>query len=146
MRHYLFAVPLALVAAPAIAQQPPRAEPIQIPKQLTDPAMAEKLANMLEGMSKAFMELPVGEIQAAVEGRTPTVDDKRLTIRDLGRRGDPDFERHVQRQIAQAGPMIEQSMKTFAQALPAMTKALSDAARQMDRATANMPRPDYPRR
>lgn len=146
MRHYLLAIPLALIAAPVAAQPAPQPEQIQIPSELTDPAMADKLANMLQALSKAFLELPVGEVQAAAEGREPTRAEKGLTVRDLGRRDDPNFDRNFQRQIAQSKPMIEQSMKALAQALPAMTKALSEAARQMERATANMPRPDYPRR
>jgi len=145
MRHFLLAVPIALAAAPVAAQPASQPEQIQIPKELTDPAMAAKLAKMLQGLSKAFMELPVGEVQAAVEGREATAEEKRMTVRDLGRRGDPEFDRKLERQIAQSKPMIEYSMKALSQALPAMTRALSDAARQMERATANMPRPDYPR-
>lgn len=146
MRHYLFAVPLALLAAPVAAQPAPQPGQIHIPSELTDPAMADKLANMLQALSKAFLELPVGEVQAAVEGREPTRAEKGLTVRDLGRRDDPNFDRNLERQIAQSKPVIEHGMKAFAQALPAMTKALSEVARQMERATANMPRPDYPTR
>ena len=146
MRHYLFAIPLALIGAPVAAQGAPQPEQIRIPSELTDPAMAEKLANMLQALSKAFLDLPVGEVQAAVEGRQPTANEKRMTIRDMGRRDDRNFDRNFERQIAQSKPMIEQSMKAFSKALPAMTRALSEAAQQMERATANMPRPDYPRR
>jgi hypothetical protein len=146
MRHFLFAVPIALIAAPVAAQTAAEPGQIEIPRELTDPAMADKLAKVLQGLSKSFMELPVGEVQAAVEGREATAQEKRMTVRDLGRRGDPNFDRNLERQIAQSKPMIEQSMKALSQALPAMTRALSDVARQMELATANMPRPDYPRR
>ena len=145
MRHFLLAVPIALAAAPVAAQPAPQPGRIQIPPELTDPAMADKLSKVLQGLSKAFMELPVGEVQATVEGREATPQEKRMTVRDLGRRGDPEFDRRLERQIAQSKPMIEQSMRALSQALPAMTKALSDVARQMERATANMPSPDYPR-
>lgn len=144
MRHLLLAVPIALVAAPVAAQPASQPEQIQIPRELTDPAMSDKLAKMLQGLSKAFMDLPVGEVQAAVEGREATAEERRMTVRDLGRRGDPEFDRKLERQIAQSKPTIEHSMKALSQALPAMTRALSDVARQMERATANMPRPDYP--
>ena len=146
MRRYLLAIPLALIAAPLAAQPAAQPEQIQIPRELTDPAMADKLANMLQALSKAFLNLPVGEVQAAVEGRQPTAAERRLTVRDMGRRDDPNFDRNFERQIAQSKPMIEQSMKAFSEALPAMTRALSEAARHMERATANMPQPDYPRR
>ena len=146
MRRYLVAIPLALIAAPLAAQPAAQTEQIQIPRELTDPAMADKLADMLQALSKAFLNLPVGEVQAAVEGRRPTADEKRLTVRDMGRRDDPNFDRNFEQQMARSKPMIQQSMKAFTQALPAMTRALSEAARQMERATANMPQPDYPRR
>lgn len=145
MRHYLFAIPLVLIAAPVAAQPAPQPEQIQIPRELTDPAMADKLGDMLQALSKAFLELPVGEVQAVVEGRQPTAAEKRLTVRDMGRRDDPNFDRNFERKMAQSKPMIEQSMRAFSQALPAMTNALSQMARQMERATANMPQPDYPR-
>jgi hypothetical protein len=146
MRPYLLAIPFALIAAPVAAQPAPSADEIQIPSELTDPAMAGRLGKALQALSKAFLELPVGEVQAAVEGREPTAEEKRRTVRDIGRRDDPNFERNFERQIAQSGPIIEQSFKAIGQALPAMTKSLSEMARQMERATANMPQPDYPRR
>jgi len=67
-------------------------------------------------------------------------------VRDLGRRDDPDFERHLRQQIAQARPTIEHGMKALKTALPAMMKALDEAGRTIDRAAANMPDPTYPRR
>ena len=146
MRHLILAVPFALMAAPAAAQGAPQPEQIRIPSELTDPAMADKLANMLQALSRTLLELPAGEVQAAVEGRQPTAQEKRMTVRDLGRRDDPNFDANFQRQIAQSKPIIQQGMKAFSQALPAMTKALSEAARHVERATENMPRPDYPRR
>ena len=144
MRHLPFALPLLLIAAPAIAQPQPQPEQIQIPPELTDPATAAKLGDMAKAMSDAFLNLPVGEIQAAAEGRKPTSQEKRMTVRDFGRRDDPNFDRNFDRQIAQAGPMIEQSMNALASALPAMNQALSQMAVAIERAAANMPRPMEP--
>ncbi len=147
MRNLLIAVPLALLAAPAVAAQPaPRPEPIQVPAEITDPAFTDRLADMMQAMSKVFLDMPIGEVQAAAEGRKATAAERKLTVRDIGRRDDPNFDRNFDRQIAQARPMIQQSMKAFAQALPAITKSLSEAAGALERATANLPRPDYPRR
>ena len=72
MRHMFLVLPLLAIAAPAVAQAQPQPETIQIPPELTDPATAAKLANMAKVMSDAFLDLPVGEIQAAAEGRKPT--------------------------------------------------------------------------
>lgn len=143
MRIHLFAAPLFLIAAPVAAQP---TEPMQIPPQLTDPAMAETLGDMMQVLSKSLLDMRVGEIQAAAEGRQATAEEKRLTVRDLGRRKDPNFDRNFERQIAQSKPMIQNSMRALAQALPAMSSTLSEAAGQMERVIENMPRPDYPRR
>ena len=145
MRLNLVFVPLLMCATPALAQ-PTAPPPVQIPHELTDPATADKLARGMQALSKAFLNLPVGEVQAALEGRHATPAEKRLTVRDVASSDDPNFERNVQRQIAQSKPMIEQSMKALAAALPAMIESVGKAQEALERAAANMPRPDYPKR
>jgi hypothetical protein len=150
MRPLLALLPLALCAGPALAQAPRPAPPVppavEMQQRLNDPAMADRLTKMMQALSKAFLDLPVGEVQAAVEGRAPTAAEKKLTVRDLGRRDDPNFERNLQRQVAQSGPMIRQSMKALSDAIPAMLKGLEDVQESIERAAANMPDPTYPKR
>lgn len=141
MRKSLILLPLLLTAAPALAQPAPA-----IPPQLADPRMADRLADTMQSLSKALLDLPIGEVRAAVEGRDPTPADRKLTVRDLGRRDDPNFDRNFRQQIAQARPTIERGMKALNSALPAIEKALDDAGRTIDRATANLSDPTYPRR
>ena len=121
----------------------------EIPAELTDPAMAQTLAKMLGSLTKAMMDMPVGELQAAAEGRPPTPADKARTVRDVAGR-DPNFERNIESQVALAVPRMQTGMKAMAASLPGMMKALEQAAEQMesslDRATANLPQPGYPRR
>jgi hypothetical protein len=147
MRAALLIIPL-MFAAPAGAQTPaPRPQPTtDMQRVLNDPAMADRLANVMQALSQAFLNLPVGEVQAAVEGRPATPAERRLTVRDMGRRDDPNFDRNFQRQMSQARPMIEQSMKAMQTALPAMIHGMEEAGQAMDRAVQNMPRPDYPKR
>lgn len=144
MRLPIFAL-LLTVAAPAVAQQQPVA-PVQVPQELTDPAVAEKLANVMQVLSKAFLNLPVGEVQAAVEGRQPTAAEKKMTVRDMGRLDDPNFDRNFQQQIAQSKPMIEGAMKALSSALPPMMEGMQKSGEALDRAMQNMPRPNYPNR
>ena len=144
MRKYLFALALAGLAAPVAAAPAP--EEIRIPPELTDPRTIEKLERMNQALAKALLDMPVGELKAAAEGRPATEHDKGVTLRDLGRLKDPNFEANLQRQIAESGPRLREAMKAFSAALPAMTKALSQAADTMERAMENMPRPDYPKR
>ncbi len=149
MRAFQFILPLALVASPGLAQTRPAPpltpEAITVPPELTDPATAEKLARMMQALSQAFLNLPVGEIEAAVEGRPPTSADRRRTVREAGRADDPNFERDFQREIAGSRVLVQTSMKALAAALPAMMKGLSEASRELEKATANLPSPNYPK-
>jgi hypothetical protein len=146
MRKTLILAPLLLVATPALAQSAPPPAGVRIPEVLTDPATADQVASAAQALSDALLNLPVGQVQAALEGRRATAADRRTTVRDLARRDDPDFDRKLQRQIAQAGPKIRDSMKAVADALPSVMQSLDQAQKAIERAAANMPDPTYPRR
>lgn len=141
MRNCLVLMSLLVCASPAWAQAPAA----DVPPQLTDPALAERLANTAQSLSKAFLDLPVGEIQAAVEGRKPTTADRKRTLRDLARRDDPNFERKFRQQVDQARPAIAQSMRAVADAWPSIMEGLQKAQQSLERAAANMPDPTYPK-
>ena len=143
MRAAFLAVSLVVLASPAMAQTAaPPPEAVQLLPELTDMRWADRLSDTMVAMSKAFLNLPVGEVEAAVEGRQPTASDKRRTLRNETGRS----ERDVRDQIDAARPAMQAGMKAFAAAIPAMMKGLSEAQREMERATANLPRPDYPKR
>ena len=147
MRTTFLIVPLMMCSAPSLAQAAPtQRDTAEMQRVLNDPAMADKLTNVMQAMSQAFLDLPAGEVQAAMEGRKATPAEKRLTVRDMARKDDPNFDRDFQQQIAQAKPMIEHGMKALSTALPAMTQALQQASKAIERAAANMPDPTYPRR
>jgi hypothetical protein len=145
MRAALLALPLAALASPALPQPASPAGPaetIQVPPELTDPKWADRLTDAMSAMSKAFLDLPVGEVEAAIEGRTPTATDRRRTVRSETKMS----ERELKQQIEASRPAMQAGMKALAAALPAMVKGLSEAQRELDRAAANVPRPDYPKR
>ena len=135
---------LAVQPADAPAAPPPRV--VQLPPQLTDPATGDRLADAMQAISRAFLNLPVGEVQAAVEGRPPTPADKRLTVREVARRDDPNFDRNLERKIAEARPKIQASMRALATALPQVMQGMRQAREAIERAAANMPDPNYPKR
>ena len=143
MRLALIALPLAVMASPAIAQAaPPPPETIKLPPELSDPKWADRLTDAMAAMSKVFLELPVGEVEAAIEGRQPTAGDKRRTVGSETKMS----EREIRQQIEETRAAMKAGMKALAAALPAMMKGMSDAQREFERAMANVPRPDYPRR
>ena len=142
MRSAFALLPLLMAAAPVAAAAPQQQPQPQVPPQLSDPAMVDRLSGTMQAMSRAFLDLPVGEIEAAVEGRPPTPADRNRTLRSEN----PNLDREVQTQIAQARPMIRQSMKAISDALPAVMKSLHEARESIERAAANMPDPNYPKR
>ena len=143
MRLALIALPLFVVTSPALAQKaPPPAETIQLPAELTDPKWADRLTDAMAAVSKAFLDLPVGEVEAAIEGRQPTAADKRRTVRSETKLS----EREIRHQIEETRPAMQAGMKALAAALPAMMKGMSEAQRELEQAMSTVPRPDYPKR
>src|SRR5215210_4874106 len=96
MRVILALVPIAMLASPAAAQS--RAEAIRIPPELTDPAMADKLGRMMGAVTKSLMDLPVGEMEAAIEGRPATPADRAKRVRDSV--NDPYLEQRIAAEAA----------------------------------------------
>ncbi len=119
---------------------------MQLPPELTDPATAQKLVNVMQVISNAVLDMRVGEMQAAIEGRPATSAERNMTVRDIARRDDPDFDRHLQQQMANVGPKMQQGMKALNQALPPLMQGLAEARQALERAVANMPDPNYPKR
>ena len=148
MRNLVACASLALLAAPAAAQPAPSRD-FAIPPELTDPAMADTLGKMLGSLTRAMMDMPVGEVQAAVEGRPATPADKARTVRDMAG-PNANIERQVQTQVAQSVPRMQAGLKAMASSLPGIMQSLEKAAEAMegslDRATANIPQPGYPKR
>jgi DNA-binding PucR family transcriptional regulator len=148
MRASLVLLPLCLCAAPALAQSapPPAPHPDQAPPRLADPAAAGRLADAVQSLSDALLDLKVGGMQAALEARKPTPAERNRTVRDLARRDDPQIERHLDERIAEAKPVIEQGIRAMNEAMPEIARSLAEARKSLERAIANMPDPNYPRR
>lgn len=140
MRAYWIALPLMIAATPAVAAP---AAP-QLPPELSDPAMADKLGRMAGVLTKSLMDMPIGELEAAVQGRPATAVDKEKRVRDSI--GGPEAEQRVQAEVAQSGRQMQAMSKALVASLPAIMAALDQAEKQLERAAANLPDPTYPRR
>jgi hypothetical protein len=141
MRLYLIAAPLLLASTATLAA--PRHHPpqIEIPPELTDPAFVQRLTNMTDALSKAFLDLRVGEIEAAAEGRPPTPADRDRTVGQIARISPQELER----QMAEARPKVEAATQALATTLPKISRQLSEMAEALQRAADNMPQPYNPR-
>ena len=146
MRAVLILTSLLLTATPAWAQQPAQSPVSEIERTLSDPATMDRMTRSMQALSNAFLNMPVGELQAAIEGRSATAQEKRLTVRDVGRRDNRNFDRDFQQQMANARPMVEQGMKALSSALPGMISGVGQMQQSLERAISNMPDPTYPKR
>ena len=141
MRSFLIALPLVFAAVPATAAPEPDR---QIPPELSDPAMADKLSKMLGPLTDALLAMPVGELEAIMEGREATQADKAKTVRD--ELGGADGERELRANVAAFGPQMRAMQKALVASLPALMGALEGVEKDLERATANLPDPTYPKR
>ena len=141
MRATFLFLPMLLVAAPAMAA--PRPAP-QIPPELSDPRLADQLGRVAGVLTRSLMNLPVGEMEAAIEGRPVTPADRARTVRDSV--GDPYLDQRIAAEAAQTGRTMQAAGKALAASLPAIMAAIDQARDEIERAAANMPDPSYPRR
>ena len=65
----LLLLPALLIATPALAEP---GVPQQLPPEVASGQFVDQLQPVLRAMSKAFLNLPVGEIEAAVTGPSPS--------------------------------------------------------------------------
>ena len=140
MRALLLALPLALAPMPASAAPADS----RIPPELSDPAMADKLGRMMGSLTKALMDMPIGELEASVQGREPTAADRNKRVRDSI--GGPDAEKQVEAEIAASGRQMQAMTKALVASLPTIMASLEGVEKELERATANLPDPTYPKR
>ena len=146
MRFYLLAVPIAVAAAPVAAQpspsRAPQAEEMRLPPEMSDPRLANRLVDALQILSKTFLSIPTGEVEAALEGRQVTAADRGRTVAsETGL-----TQRELTRKLDESRPMMVAGQKALIAAIPAMMKGLTEAQKEIEKAAANMPQPGYPKR
>lgn len=135
MRHFL-ALPLLAVslslAAPAFAQdQAPESEMIE---KLNDPAFQDGMVAMMSGFMTAMMDLPIGQIAAAVEKAVPEgMDDEETfsridpdaTLGDMAARDNPDFNADMENKMRKGTAMMGIMASEFGAMLPQL-KAMGE--------------------
>ena len=143
MRPLLALALLSATASPALAAEAPRPPAaVSIPPEVTDGRMLDQLGTMVGALSKAFLNLPIGEVEAAVENRPVTGADRSRTVRSVTGID----ERSLESEIEQGKGAVKSGGQAMARALPVVVEALNRAGDEIQRATANVPQPGYPRR
>ena len=144
MRLYVAALFASFAVAPAVAA--PRPAPIIVPPELSDPALPDKLGRMSGALTRAVMDMPVGELEAAIENRPVTPADQARRVRDVAARGDPNVERRIAAETAASGRAMQAMSRSLVASLPAILASLGNVQAELEKAVANLPNPTYPRR
>ena len=119
---------LTLIATPALAQ--PR-EPQREERALRGGAeMVRQAGPMVDRSVDSALELDVGPLLDALRPWTPR--GRRMTLRELGRRDDPDFDRKLRRSIYRGSARAAATLDAMATAAPSLRRSL----REMEAAIA----------
>jgi hypothetical protein len=141
----VFAYILAAAAAPAAvapAQPPATSAPAELPPELADGRVVDQIGSMVGALSRALLNLPIGELEAAVENRPATRGDKARTVRSVTGVD----ERELDAEIEQGKVAVQAGSQAIVRSLPVIVEALNKAGEEVERATSNLPQPGYPKR
>ena len=130
-----------LLAAPAVAQPAPYPEAPLLPPEIANGEFVDRAVPVLQALSRAFLDLPVGEVQAAIENRPATRADRNRRVRDVAGVD----ERDLDQSIAQNSQVLKNGVQSVVRSLPVIQRALNQAGEEVARAVNNLPSPAYPR-
>lgn len=142
MRSIAIVLAASLAASPALAAEKKRAETVTLPPEVTDGRIFDQLGSMVGALSRALLSMPIGEVEAAVENRPATRADQRRTVGQATGL----TERELAAEVEQGKGAMKAGGQALARALPVMVEALNGVGEELERATANLPQPGYPRR
>ncbi len=138
MHKLLIATAAAAFAAPALAQGPAPADPLEerIVAAIPDPEEVEAMAPALDRVLGALLTVDVGPILDAVDPyrRHPGYGRPGRTLGALGSRDDPDFERRLRSSVYDVTADMGRMMGAFATAAPALARSLREMEHVVDAA------------
>ena len=113
-----------------------------LPPEVASGQIVDQLQPMLRALSRAFLNLPVGELEAAVENRPVTARDRKKTVKEATGMN----QRELDREIAASTGTMKAGTQALARSWPVISRALSQVGEEMEKAIANAPSPVYPKR
>ena len=161
MRNILIvAAGIAALAAPAAAQQPVETEDAYpaaqaLPPAPMDPrdeeiARAVPQAGEIEAMgdvaaraADAILDVPVGPLREAIEGRRLSRREREETLGDHAARDDPYFRERMRGQIAVASVALGALAERMAVMGPVLRDTMEDVERRIEDAMRGVPQPGY---
>jgi hypothetical protein len=121
-------IPLAVFGGIALIAMPVAAQHREEDALRGAGQMARQAAPMVDRSMDRALDLDVGPILDALHPYSP--QGRRMTLREMGRRDDPQFEQKLQRSIYRGSARLAATLDAMATAAPAMRQSL----RQMEAA------------
>lgn len=155
MRKFLIAAAsVVAIAGPAAAQQQPIPQAPRsvdprdeaIVRSLPDQREIEAMGDRAAGVVDAIMDVPVGPLREAIEGRPLSRRERNETLGDAARKDDPYFSERMRDQIAVASVAVGVLAEQMVVMTPVLRQTLEDASRRIEDAARGMPPRDYDRR
>ena len=129
-----FLIPLAVIGAASLAALPAAAQPRPQPREETalrgGAEAVRQAAPMLDRSANSALELDIGPLLDALHPYGPR--GRHMTLRELGRRDDPDFDDKLRRSIYRGSARTAAALDAMANAAPSLRRSL----RQMQAAIA----------
>jgi len=135
----------ALVAASAVpaAAQPvaPRSAPSdeEFRQAVPDQREMEKMGDVAANAIDALMDVPVGPLREAIEGRKLSPRERQETLGDHAGRDDPQFRERMRDQIGVVTIALGALTQHMAEIAPVLRRTLEDVEQRMDNAVRGLP-------
>jgi hypothetical protein len=145
MRKIVLLLGAALLATPAAAQEPVFDESLDedIARAIPPAEEVEAMAPAMDTMVAALLNVDIGPLLDAADPHRRRADHgaRGRTLRELGRRDDPDFENRIRSSIYGTIANMGRMMEALAVAAPIMRRSLREFERSIEGAVG-----DYQRR
>lgn len=142
MRKFIIAGAALFAAAPALAQPPVYDDDYEVrDERPLDARDVGRMANAMDRMVGAILDLPAGGIAAAIDPLGRGGVHPRDTVRDLAERDDPYAERRIRAGIRGTARGVGAMTESFARMLPVLRRSIDDMSRSFEEA---MDEADYP--
>jgi len=162
---------LICVAAPALAQQPAAQADVAANVQVAQPSRAdvappppidprdeailravpgpqelERVGDVTAATVDAILDVPIGPLREAIEGRRLSRREREETLGDHARKDDPYFRERMRDQITIASAAVGVLAEQMAVMTPVLRQTLEDAQRRVEEAARGVPPREYDRR
>lgn len=133
MRKLIIAGAALFAAAPALAQPPVYEDDYEVrDERPLDARDVGRMANAMERMVGAILDLPVGGIAAAVDPLGRGGVHPGDTMRDLAERDDPYAERRIRADIRGTARGVSALSETLARMTPVLRRSIEEMRRSFE--------------